>query len=1222
MTAQRAFGKEKLMKKSILAVMAVLVTSIVLSLVPVMSNASSELDNVKDATIRAVLADSIVVAEGSPNAIFYGKMVKLDDDYSRPVAVKEDDALYVPTEFAKTCEAGSVQTTEINGTSYVAVSVLQEALGLQAQEAGGMIVLSKNTDLLQKAVEKAGDMELLFGLYVSPDGETAGLGTFARPILNMEQAKSRVQSILSRIGFVGNEYTVYFRGGLYNVGKSIIFDTTDSAPEGCTIVYDAYPGEEPQFDGSLSLTGSQLTKVASGSAYTRLPSAAKGNVYSIDLNQFGYVPGTDNPNDQYVFYAGERFTLARWPNYDNAYTDKAVKASGTVADPGVTSTIKDYDKISTWATATEPWVNASFLYTWANQNFRMVVNTDDNTIGTKENPQYSPIGNNKTYYVYNMLEELDIEGEYYIDRQTNTFYIYPYKSQIADGSFATNTINIGTLKTPMLDINGTKGVAFRRLTLQNSVGTMVDVNAGDKIEVAGCTIRNTAGLGVNLNPATNTVIKSNDFYNTGNTAVYIYGGSIYEVELSGNEVVNNRMYDIHRAINDNYYEGYGGYVAHNEVSRTSEQFVSGIVCGCTYEYNEIGDTGTRRVADSGTMYTYSYPYVSERVIRNNYFHDTDGTMCVIYFDNNSFGARCFGNIFYRTSRPFFSNGGENDIWRNNLSIDQMHSEYGDEMLKIQAAASDGYSWDPNTHTMIKDSGTHYQVTMTSRMGKVNWEKWKTAFPYFYNVYWNQKYFDLPYNSYIENNVSVRSGGFYVDNKSEPYVTVGGNLEYNTADDVGFVDYKNQNFNLRDDSVVYQDNPNLEKFDYFEEIGLYTDEYRTELPKWDDDSFDMLVPANKSEDVDANEVVFKWQGIANTRKFRFMLATDPEFKNIVRDEIVLGTNMTVKNLRYDESRYYWKVIAMNNNMKNFDVDATLNPVSSYFSFTTAAEEIVDIRTAREAISNAEKVGAKIVEGTEPGNHREGTLAMYEEAMQVFKDYVDAKDYTQKEINKAITNFNSKIQGINARKINETITLDEQIGILGNWSFQPNVAFSKIEQDTKKNYIEYQRITATDNPSGGLEVPIENYQTIQYDLETERGNQWIYFGLRANKTTGSYGDTTLYFVGVNSQGLELQKWGSGARIYVQYFGEDFMLKDNERYSIEYGAVDDENGNVHITFKVNGRTMIDFVDDTADKITDTGCFTVYESSPGVIVRLLPYTGIDTWADLGPAPEGNRQS
>ena len=116
----------------------------------------------------------------------------------------------------------------------------------------------------------------------------------------------------------------------------------------------------------------------------------------------------------------------------------------------------------------------------------------------------------------------------------------------------------------------------------------------------------------------------------------------------------------------------------------------------------------------------------------------------------------------------------------------------------------------------------------------------------------------------------------------------------------------------------------------------------------------------------------------------------------------------------------------------------------------------------------------------------------------------------------------------------------------------------------------------------------------------GVGWIYYGLRADNNTGSYGNSRLYFVVVNENLIELQRWGSGERLYLSW--DNKFIESGKDYEIEYGAIDTEDGNVRIIFKVDGETIIDYIDDSDDKILESGYFTVYESKPGISVYLLP--------------------
>ena len=75
---------------------------------------------------------------------------------------------------------------------------------------------------------------------------------------------------------------------------------------------------------------------------------------------------------------------------------------------------------------------------------------------------------------------------------------------------------------------------------------------------------------------------------------------------------------------------------------------------------------------------------------------------------------------------------------------------------------------------------------------------------------------------MENNVIV--------DYDEPFRLIGDYVQFElknnfiTGDDPGFIDQKNLNFQLKDNSIVYKKIPEFKKIP-FEKIGLYSDEHR-------------------------------------------------------------------------------------------------------------------------------------------------------------------------------------------------------------------------------------------------------------------------------------------------------------------------------------------------------------------------------------------------------------
>ncbi len=70
------------------------------------------------------------------------------------------------------------------------------------------------------------------------------------------------------------------------------------------------------------------------------------------------------------------------------------------------------------------WVHGFFFYDWFDSREKIAsVSTINKTITLETAPMYG-LKKGQRYYYWNVLEELDTEGEYYIDRNTGILYFY------------------------------------------------------------------------------------------------------------------------------------------------------------------------------------------------------------------------------------------------------------------------------------------------------------------------------------------------------------------------------------------------------------------------------------------------------------------------------------------------------------------------------------------------------------------------------------------------------------------------------------------------------------------------------------------------------------------------------------------------------------------------------------------------------------------------------
>ena len=172
-----------------------------------------------------------------------------------------------------------------------------------------------------------------------------------------------------------------------------------------------------------------------------------------------------------LFINGERQSLSRYPNVGYIYTDRVVsmgknsenKSNGDPA--GDVYKIDDYlaNRVSSWKNVEDVWMYGFWKYDWADGS-TPIESFDINTNNlTSKYQSFFGIKENAPYYFYNCLEELDVEGEWYLDRENGLLCVY--KTQNFENSEITLslstktaiTINSNHVTLKGLTVTGTRG---------------------------------------------------------------------------------------------------------------------------------------------------------------------------------------------------------------------------------------------------------------------------------------------------------------------------------------------------------------------------------------------------------------------------------------------------------------------------------------------------------------------------------------------------------------------------------------------------------------------------------------------------------------------------------------------------------------------------------------------------------------------------------------------
>ncbi len=563
-------------------------------------------------------------------------------------------------------------------------------------------------------------------IYVNALASGNGNGSCEFPFRTIEEAQLRIREIKNTEGLPDGGITVSVAAGEYRYAYGLCFTQEDSGTESCPITYLSEKKHGALLNGGVHLKFSDFEPLSADEKSKLYDPSASEKVLKLDLKKYGvttddigklYSNGSHVTADMYpdgtgdgeteLFVNGSRMTLARYPNEDYLHTGTVIDEGGVSHDlfskkencsmRGGTFLFdsETAKHVVSWHDVRDIWTFGYFKYNWEDSTIRVSnLNTEENSLTLEHHCMFG-IKENARYYFFNVFEELDAEGEYYIDRENCILYFYPPKGCEASDIFITLSTN------SILTINGASFVTFKDFAIAYTRNDAVKINGGfDKyntwsnrirprlenavdgknITVDGCKIfavRESAVFG----HGENITIKNCEIFNIGTNGIYLSGGNRATLEKSGNMIYNNLIRDWSQYVFTYCaavgIQGCGTTVSHNEMYNCPHFAVLYLGNDHVIEYNKIHhvclDTDDCAAIYSGR----SYSDVGT-VIRYNYIHDVgqepgdDGVGVNaegIYFDDNMSGQIAYGNILADISgRAFLLGGGRDIVCQNNVIV--------------------------------------------------------------------------------------------------------------------------------------------------------------------------------------------------------------------------------------------------------------------------------------------------------------------------------------------------------------------------------------------------------------------------------------------------------------------------------------------------------------------------------------------------------------------------
>lgn len=1054
-----------------------------------------------------------------------------------------------------------------DGVRMVSEDILHTiGVGYNKTQNGFLAILysgSINDTQLKKSVK-------LFGIYVSSESVRRSSKSPSEPI-SFEHFKSAIEGNMKEFGKEIPVY-VFFHGGKYILKDTLDFTDAIFDDKHEVLYLEPYGDGKPIITGAVELNKEDLVPVTDSATLARLSKQARGNVASMDLSKYPIDWNVyDSSFTRYIYVDDKEQIISRWPNKEYAKVQSVPDSTGFVfseAEP------------TRWTKAKEGKIRGFFQVDYDPRDSDIISVDPKNKIISLSGYNFSSNRAGARYYAWNMLEIIDIPGEFYIDTENKVLYFYP------PYTLKESTLElVGFTDKAMIKFNKVNNVSINGISFSKGGKYAINAKASNNLTIKNCEFRfiqtNSHAVYLEQSDHYNLLFDSNQCFGCAGGMIFVKAGNL-NTWKEGNCVISNNV-----AVNGgnspallthmidtgyNSYERIGGkgLTVKNNVFVNNRTSVAISTPGedILITNNEVMTQGWD-IDDGGAIYLgKSHTYYGASVI-HNYVHDLnkDHSYCAYYNDDGMSGTVWEYNVSRETNKHTITGLGRDINFNNNLAINNTNGfGLGTRM-----------TWG----TLYEVGGELYkevEKVLSSSFGAEYLKKWPMQAENLKRVPYG-----APWNTVYYGNVGVNTGGKTIASVPEDQrvlymakdytlkdgtkidvtdlnATSEGNPHFSYSEDY-FVDPKNQNYNVKPDSELAKANPELLKID-MTKMGLERDVQR--LLKKPSDGFRLRLPENADLSVPSKNITFSWDLVENASKYRLIIATDKEMKNIVYDETVIENNnnnhIVVDSLELD-TVYYWQVEAVGIARQNMFTVKSYGP----WGFKTVKKNELNKESLKICLEAANSFNKQLTTQKDYNfdeSYIKEYCALVEKANEIFKTAASQEelDNVEEELYNLI-NISPYYMKINYDHL-DVFDKDK------DWTLDNDAAVINHNDDGSVSFLTTKSTAARSNVDTVNSVLCFK---IKYDEITPDEYRGVYY--KYNKDGKGYlgvvKDTILEFQKVDRTCIELP---------------NYLVKPGEWAEMQLGAVNTPNG-VFQFWKINGQLIWAELDTTQTQVRDEG-------------------------------------
>lgn len=500
----------------------------------------------------------------------------------------------------------------------------------------------------------------------------------------------------------GNPVKVTLKGGTYLMTDEIVLDSLSN------VVIEGEKGKTVLLKGDRDIRKWHKARKAG------IPE----NALEADLRGFkdlGEVIWDTNRVD--IYAAGVRQNLARWP--DKGFTRSGL-ALGTkdVGDTwihvhGTHDGLIEYvdDRISRWSEEDDPRFHGYWYWDWCEDNSMRLEKMDTVARTIQFKPRLHVYGYRDScrFYGFNLLCELDAEGEYYVHRTDSLIYWLPPKGL----SVRKNPARMSMYKRQFaISLVGCSDVTLRNISLRGVRRNGISIRRGRNVAIEDCHIYDIGGIGVDIDGGKDHRLCGNTIEELGFGGIVAKGGDRKTLEPSGFVISDNvvQRFSLFKRTYQPavHFTGDGLEISHNRFQWSSSSALRIEGNDVEIAYNQIFNV-VEESDDQGGLdcyFNYSYRRIN---LHHNHWRDIRGGMfagaAAIRFDDIVSGHSVRNNVFERCGDGVFGgvqiNGGKDIFIEENVfydcpwavsgnewSLDLWHAKYAMQESNMTDVAAD------------------------------------------------------------------------------------------------------------------------------------------------------------------------------------------------------------------------------------------------------------------------------------------------------------------------------------------------------------------------------------------------------------------------------------------------------------------------------------------------------------------------------------------------------